>query len=110
MLSDIPNASATTISVFLRLQTFSALSSLHDELQKLQELKLHCGDVIFFDLINFWDMLGLSVKSLKEGPNRVFDPTLRKLSTKSLLAHCVLESILKVGCKFWDFLFENLRI
>ena len=27
---------------------------------------------------------------------------LRKLSIKSSLAHCVLELILKVGCKFWD--------
>jgi hypothetical protein len=43
VLSDIPNACATTISVFIRLQTFSALGTLDDELQKLQELKLHWG-------------------------------------------------------------------
>ena len=39
----------------------------------------------------------LSVKFLKEGFNRGFDPSLRKLSIKSLLARNVSESVLRVG-------------
>ena len=62
------------------------------------------------------NLIELSVKSLKEGWNRRFDHSLRKLSIKSSLAHCVLKPILKDGCKFWNLrvfpllkFFENFR-
>jgi hypothetical protein len=47
--------------------------------------------------------VGLSIKSLKEGQNRGFDPSLRKLSIESLPAHHVLawSLFLKVGCKHY---------
>ena len=44
--------------------------------------------------------LELSIKSLKEGSNRGFDPSLRKLFIKSFLARCMLEPILKIGANF----------
>ena len=40
------------------------------------------------------------IKSLKEGQNHGFDPSLRKLSIKSLLARRVLELLFKVGETF----------
>ena len=51
-------------------------------------------------LISKLHTIELSVKSLKKGPNRGFDPSLRKVSIKSSLAHHVLELIVKVG---WNF-------
>ena len=35
--------------------------------------------------------IGLSIKSLNERQNRGFDPSLRKLSVESSLAHCLSE-------------------
>ena len=52
----------------------------------------------------------LFVKSLKEGLYCGFDPSLRKLCMKCSLAHRTLEPLLKVGCKFWDFLFPPLKL
>ena len=42
----------------------------------------------------------LYVKFMKEGQNRGFHPSLRKLSIKSSRARRVLESVLKLG---WNF-------
>ena len=54
----------------------------------------------------------LSVKSLdlKEGRKHGVDPSLRKLSIKKSLAHCVAEPLLKVGWNIWDFLFPPLKL
>ena len=53
--------------------------------------------------------LELFIKSLKEGWNYGFDPSLRKLPIKSLLACYVLEPIMKIGWNFWDLLFPPLN-
>ena len=55
-------------------------------------------------------LLELSVKSFKEGQNRGSDPSLSELSMKSSLTPCVLDTILKVGCKFWDLFFPPLKL
>jgi hypothetical protein len=48
-----------------------------------------------------WKAIESSVKSFNEG----FDPSLRKVCVKSLLARCASEPILKVGCNFWKLIF-----
>ena len=45
-------------------------------------------------------ILELFKKSLKDGQNLMFDPSSRKLSIKSSLAHRVVESNFKVGANF----------
>jgi hypothetical protein len=42
-------------------------------------------------------VIELSIKSFKEGLNNGFDPSMRKLSSKSLLARRMLEPNLKIG-------------
>ena len=39
-----------------------------------------------------------------------FDPSLRESYTKSSLACCIFEHVLKVGWNFWDFLFSLLKL
>ena len=46
---------------------------------------------------NSCHIIELYVKSLKEGSNCGFDPSMRKLFIKSLLPHRVLEPSLEVG-------------
>jgi hypothetical protein len=48
-------------------------------------------------LLTIVEILELSIKSLKEGRNHRFDPSLRNLFIKSSLVHSGLEPILKVG-------------
>ena len=58
----------------------------------------------------FLGTIELSVKTLKEGRNHGFDPSLRKLSMTSLLACRVLKPILKVGGNVWDLHFPPLKL
>ena len=46
---------------------------------------------------NYRCLIELCIKSLEEGQNRGFDHSLREILIKGLLAHHVLEPILKVG-------------
>ena len=62
------------------------------------------------DICIFFALLELPIISLKEGQNRVFDPSMRKLSIKSPLACSLLEPILKVWWNFWDLLFPPLKL
>lgn len=48
-------------------------------------------------LRNIGGTLELSIKYLKEGQDRRFDPSLRKQSIKSLLAHRLLNPLLKIS-------------
>ena len=57
-----------------------------------------------------WCLVEKYVNSLKVGQNCGSDPSLRKNSIKSLLAHQVLESTLKFGDKLWDILFSPLKL
>jgi len=56
--------------------------------------------VMLWAILKITCVLELYVKSLKEGRNYGFDPSLRKLSNKTSLACRVLEHVLKVG---WNF-------
>jgi hypothetical protein len=52
----------------------------------------------------------LSVKSLKDGQHREFDPFVRNLFIKSLFAHRVSKPTLKARLNFWDLFFLLLKL
>jgi len=56
--------------------------------------------------MNIIQIIELSTKSLEEGWNYGFDPSLRKLSFKSSLACHVLEHVWKMGEKFGNSYFQ----
>ena len=63
-----------------------------------------------FDIPTKSHTIELSIESLKEGRNHGFDISLRKLSIKSSLAHCVSEPLLKVGAKIGTSSFHLLNL
>lgn len=59
----------------------------------LYQVALECISLLKGSFCEAKTLLELCVKSLKEGPNRGFHPSLREFIRKQSQAHCVLESI-----------------
>ena len=71
-----------------------------------------CPEVchLFIYYLGLRQVLELSVKTLIDGRNCGFDFSWRKHFIKSLLAHHVLDPIMKSDGKFWSLLFAPRKL